>query len=77
MGSYKNPKTRAKAYKKSTSEKLKYANEHRDKEIAKQKEKKQNINKYNRKKVEKKDKPKTEDIKKTKNFSWKIVLWYG
>ena len=65
MGSYKNPKTRAKAYKKSTSEKLKYANEHRDKEIAKQKEKKQNINKYNRKKVEKKDKPKTEDIKKT------------
>lgn len=54
MGSYKNPKTRAKAYKKSTSEKLKYANEHKEKELAKLKEKKQNINKYNKKKVEKK-----------------------
>lgn len=60
MGSYKNPKTRAKAYKKSTSEKLKYANEHKEKELAKLKEKKQNINKYNKKKVEKKP-PKVEN----------------
>ena len=53
MGSYKNPKTRAKAYRKSSIEKQKYANAHKEKELNKQKEKKQNYNKYNKKKIDK------------------------
>ncbi len=54
MGLYKNPKTRAKAYKKYMDEKKKYAHEHKEKELAKQKEKRENYNKYNKKKNNKK-----------------------